>query len=46
MTQKALDCILPMLFYLNPMLFYLNIYMILFNYDNIQLWIIRIGEQL
>lgn len=39
MTQKALDCILPMLFYL-------NIYMILFNYDNIQLWIIRIGEQL
>lgn len=40
MTQKALDCIFPMLFYLNI------IYMILFNYDNIQLWIIRIGEQL
>ncbi len=39
MTKKALDCIFPMLFYL-------NIYMILFNYDNIQLWIIRIGEQL
>ncbi len=41
MTKKALDCIFPMLFYLN-----IYIYLILFNYDNIHLWIIRIGEQL